>query len=91
MNNVISDGDRWLFFEVLTHSPDLKHLNLSGTTLFHNDVKLLCNALNNPVCNVEELLWVSVLPGITDLILEGTIYFLFLSTVIPCSIIDTQT
>ncbi|XP_077613035.1 NACHT, LRR and PYD domains-containing protein 4 [Crocuta crocuta] len=56
MNNVIFDGDRWLFFEVLTHSPDLKYLNLSGTTLFRNDVKLLCNALNNPVCNVEELL-----------------------------------
>ncbi|XP_019294705.2 NACHT, LRR and PYD domains-containing protein 4 [Panthera pardus] len=56
MNNVTFAGDRWLFFEVLTHSPDLKYLNLSGTTLSRNDVKLLCNALNNPMCNVEELL-----------------------------------
>uniref|UniRef100_A0A671G5J3 NLR family pyrin domain containing 4 n=2 Tax=Rhinolophus ferrumequinum TaxID=59479 RepID=A0A671G5J3_RHIFE len=56
IKNVSFSGGNWLFFEVLTHSPDLKHLDLSGTRLSRNDVVLLCNALNNPTCNIEKLL-----------------------------------
>ncbi|XP_029780431.1 NACHT, LRR and PYD domains-containing protein 4 [Suricata suricatta] len=56
INNTTFDGDKGLFFEVLTHSPDLTCLNLNGTALSRNDVKLLCDALNNPMCNIELLL-----------------------------------
>uniref|UniRef100_A0A8D0XBA1 NLR family pyrin domain containing 4 n=1 Tax=Sus scrofa TaxID=9823 RepID=A0A8D0XBA1_PIG len=64
LNNVSFPRGSRLFFEVLTHSPHLKCLNLSGTKLSRNAVKLLCEALNNPTCNIEELLlarcWLSV-------------------------------
>ncbi|XP_046538048.1 NACHT, LRR and PYD domains-containing protein 4 [Equus quagga] len=56
INNVSFSAESWFFFEVLTLSPDLKYLNLNGTALSRKDVKLLCNALSNPKCNVEELL-----------------------------------
>ncbi|XP_054444120.1 NACHT, LRR and PYD domains-containing protein 4 [Pteronotus mesoamericanus] len=56
MNNVTFSGNSWLFFEVLTHSPDLKHLDLSGTSLSRDDVALLCSALTNSACNIERLL-----------------------------------
>uniref|UniRef100_A0A4X1TIM8 NLR family pyrin domain containing 4 n=1 Tax=Sus scrofa TaxID=9823 RepID=A0A4X1TIM8_PIG len=48
LNNVSFPRGSRLFFEVLTHSPHLKCLNLSGTKLSRNAVKLLCEALNNP-------------------------------------------
>uniref|UniRef100_A0A8D0TY07 Uncharacterized protein n=1 Tax=Sus scrofa TaxID=9823 RepID=A0A8D0TY07_PIG len=56
LNNVSFPRGSRLFFEVLTHSPHLKCLNLSGTKLSRNAVKLLCEALNNPTCNIEEIL-----------------------------------
>ncbi|XP_037023914.2 NACHT, LRR and PYD domains-containing protein 4 [Artibeus jamaicensis] len=56
INDVTLSGSSWLFFEVLTHSPDLKYLDLSGTSLSRDDVMLLCQALHNPVCNIQKLL-----------------------------------
>ncbi|XP_036909774.1 NACHT, LRR and PYD domains-containing protein 4 [Sturnira hondurensis] len=56
INDVSLSGDSWLFFEVLTHSPDLIELDLSGTSLSRDDVMLLCQALQNPVCNIKKLL-----------------------------------
>ncbi|XP_076989655.1 NACHT, LRR and PYD domains-containing protein 4 [Tamandua tetradactyla] len=56
LNNVSFSGDSWLFFEALTHNPDLKYLNLSNMGLSHNEVKFLCDTLSQPTCNVEELL-----------------------------------
>lgn len=56
MKNISFCGEIWLFFEVFTHISDLKHLDLSDTRVSHHDVALLCNALNNPECNIEKLL-----------------------------------
>ncbi|XP_045705457.1 NACHT, LRR and PYD domains-containing protein 4 [Phyllostomus hastatus] len=78
INGVSFPGDGWLFFEVLTHSPDLKYLNLSGTSLSRDDVMLLCQALNNPACNLEDLLLTNcgLLPddceGFRDVLQENT-------------------
>ncbi|KAM7060137.1 NACHT, LRR and PYD domains-containing protein 4 [Molossus nigricans] len=49
-------------WSVFTNSPDLEHLDLSGMRLSHSDVVLLCNALNNPTCNIEKLLLVCCYP-----------------------------
>ncbi|XP_066228234.1 NACHT, LRR and PYD domains-containing protein 4 [Saccopteryx leptura] len=56
IKNVSFSGESWLFFEALMHSPDLQHLDLSGTSLSRDDVASLCNALKNPVCGIEKLL-----------------------------------
>ncbi|XP_036130754.1 NACHT, LRR and PYD domains-containing protein 4-like [Molossus molossus] len=56
IRNVSFSGESWFFFKVFTNSPDLEHLDLSGMRLSHSDVVLLCNALNNPTCNIEKLL-----------------------------------
>ncbi|XP_070258563.1 NACHT, LRR and PYD domains-containing protein 4 [Myotis yumanensis] len=58
MNNVSFSAESRFFFEVFTQSPVLKHLDLSDTRISHDDFKLLCNALNNPACNIENLLLV---------------------------------
>ncbi|XP_036280106.1 NACHT, LRR and PYD domains-containing protein 4 [Pipistrellus kuhlii] len=56
MNNVSFSAESWCFFEVFSHSPGLKHLDLNGTSISHDDCKLLCDALNHPACNIEKLL-----------------------------------
>ncbi|XP_004381972.1 NACHT, LRR and PYD domains-containing protein 4 [Trichechus manatus latirostris] len=55
INNVSFSGESWLFFEVFIHNPYLKCLDLSSTRLYRNDVRLLCEALNYPLCNIEDL------------------------------------
>ncbi|XP_037675965.1 NACHT, LRR and PYD domains-containing protein 4 [Choloepus didactylus] len=56
LNHVSSTGDSWIFFEALIHNPDLKFLSLSDIRLSPNEVKFLCDVLNQPTCNIEELL-----------------------------------
>ncbi|XP_048647434.1 NACHT, LRR and PYD domains-containing protein 4 [Marmota marmota marmota] len=45
-----------IFFEVFTSNPNLQHLSMTSTRLPHDEVLLLCRALSNPVCNLQELL-----------------------------------
>uniref|UniRef100_A0A8C5YJZ7 NACHT, LRR and PYD domains-containing protein 4 n=1 Tax=Marmota marmota marmota TaxID=9994 RepID=A0A8C5YJZ7_MARMA len=44
-----------IFFEVFTSNPNLQHLSMTSTRLPHDEVLLLCRALSNPVCNLQEL------------------------------------
>uniref|UniRef100_A0A8C0W2C5 NACHT, LRR and PYD domains-containing protein 9 n=1 Tax=Castor canadensis TaxID=51338 RepID=A0A8C0W2C5_CASCN len=48
-------GDGADFSRGIIHNPQLKHLNLYGTGFSHSGIKCLCEALQHPVCNVEEL------------------------------------
>ncbi|KAM4801437.1 NACHT, LRR and PYD domains-containing protein 4-like [Urocitellus parryii] len=43
---------RWVF----TSNPNLQHLSMTCIQLTQDDVSLLCSALSNPVCNLQELL-----------------------------------
>ncbi|KAM4801438.1 NACHT, LRR and PYD domains-containing protein 4-like [Urocitellus parryii] len=45
-----------IFFEVFTSNPNLQHLSMTCIQLTQDDVSLLCSALSNPVCNLQELL-----------------------------------
>ncbi|XP_058430700.1 NACHT, LRR and PYD domains-containing protein 4-like [Marmota monax] len=45
-----------IFFEVFTSNPNLQHLSMTSTRLPQDEVLLLCRALSNPVCNLQELL-----------------------------------
>ncbi|XP_032118973.1 NACHT, LRR and PYD domains-containing protein 4 [Sapajus apella] len=59
INNVSFSGQSSHLFEVLFHQPDLKYLSLTLTKLSRDDVKSLCDALNSPAGNIEELALVS--------------------------------
>ncbi|KAG3255993.1 NACHT, LRR and PYD domains-containing protein 4 [Ictidomys tridecemlineatus] len=45
-----------IFFEVFTSNPNLQHLSMTCIQLSQDDVSLLCSALSNPLCNLQELL-----------------------------------
>uniref|UniRef100_A0A2K5CXZ2 NLR family pyrin domain containing 4 n=1 Tax=Aotus nancymaae TaxID=37293 RepID=A0A2K5CXZ2_AOTNA len=55
INNVSFSGQSSHLFQVLFHQPDLKYLSLTLTKLSRDDVKSLCDALNSPAGNIEEL------------------------------------
>ncbi|KAM6154499.1 NACHT, LRR and PYD domains-containing protein 4 [Erethizon dorsatum] len=59
INSVTVHCESWLLFEVFTHNPNLKHLNLTSTSLCRNDVKFLCSMLSHPACNVVELVLIN--------------------------------
>jgi hypothetical protein len=55
VNNVTLLCDNRLLFELIQNQR-LQLLNLSLTFLSHNDVKLLCDVLNQAECNIEKLM-----------------------------------
>ncbi|XP_038196035.1 NACHT, LRR and PYD domains-containing protein 4 [Arvicola amphibius] len=56
VNNVTFLCSNYMFFELLAQNHNLRYLNLSLTTLSHDDVKLLCEVLNREECNIVKLL-----------------------------------
>ncbi|KAM4801452.1 NACHT, LRR and PYD domains-containing protein 4-like [Urocitellus parryii] len=54
--NVSFSCETGIFFEVFTSNPNLQHLSMTSTQLSHDEVWVLCSALSNPVCNIQELL-----------------------------------
>ncbi|ELV11453.1 NACHT, LRR and PYD domains-containing protein 9 [Tupaia chinensis] len=56
LNFMSSFGSGADFFEVVLHSPHLRHLNLCGTSLSRAGLRLLCETLKHPTCSVRELL-----------------------------------
>ncbi|XP_006868342.1 PREDICTED: NACHT, LRR and PYD domains-containing protein 4 [Chrysochloris asiatica] len=56
ISNVTLIGESWLLFEVFTQNPHLRYVDLSHTSLSDYDVKMLCEALNHPSCNIEDLM-----------------------------------
>ncbi|XP_062033588.1 NACHT, LRR and PYD domains-containing protein 4 [Lepus europaeus] len=59
MNTVTMTCEKLVFFEVFTYNPGLKYLNLNCVNLSSGDMKLLCEALNHPMCGIQELLLTS--------------------------------
>ncbi|XP_069919568.1 NACHT, LRR and PYD domains-containing protein 4 [Oryctolagus cuniculus] len=59
MNKVTMTCEKLAFFEVFTHNPGLKYLRLNRMALSWDDMKLLREALNHPMCGVEGLLLTS--------------------------------
>ncbi|XP_003785851.1 NACHT, LRR and PYD domains-containing protein 4 [Otolemur garnettii] len=55
LNCVSFSGGSSVFFEVLSHSPDLKYLNLRNVNLSCDDMKILCKVLSSSMCNIEQL------------------------------------
>uniref|UniRef100_H0XCK0 NLR family pyrin domain containing 4 n=1 Tax=Otolemur garnettii TaxID=30611 RepID=H0XCK0_OTOGA len=57
LNCVSFSGGSSVFFEVLSHSPDLKYLNLRNVNLSCDDMKILCKVLSSSMCNIEQLVF----------------------------------
>ncbi|EDL16255.1 mCG112844, isoform CRA_b [Mus musculus] len=53
--NNVSFGDNHVLFELIQNS-SLQYLDLSCSFLSHNEVKLLCDILNQAECNIEKLM-----------------------------------
>ncbi|XP_010615200.1 NACHT, LRR and PYD domains-containing protein 4 isoform X2 [Fukomys damarensis] len=56
LNNITFHCEDWALFEVFTHNPNLKYLNLSNTLLGCQEMQSLYSMLSHPACNLEKLL-----------------------------------
>ena len=54
-NKVYFFGDNHMLFELIQNY-SLQYLDLSCSFLSHNEVKLLCDILNQAECNIEKLM-----------------------------------
>uniref|UniRef100_H0XXF1 Pyrin domain-containing protein n=1 Tax=Otolemur garnettii TaxID=30611 RepID=H0XXF1_OTOGA len=55
LNRVSLAGGSSVFLEVLSHSSDLKDLNLHNVNLSRDDTEMFCKVLSSSMCNTEEL------------------------------------
>ncbi|XP_069856543.1 NACHT, LRR and PYD domains-containing protein 4 [Dipodomys merriami] len=55
MKGVVLNGEMRLFFDIFIQNPNIRHLSISSMKLSCEDVYLLCEALDHPICNIESL------------------------------------
>ncbi|XP_075393924.1 NACHT, LRR and PYD domains-containing protein 4-like [Tenrec ecaudatus] len=66
MHSVSFSGKNWIFFEAFPNSLQLTYADIRNIQASHSDIRLLSNALREPLCNLEDLLLINCNLSIID-------------------------